>query len=205
MEGQIELSRNLQVATAAVDSTGMCLCIAFAALDDQTCLPALIDLINARFGTSLAGDDVVNLGKHILKTERAFNTSAGITNRPAAGVLLLREVAAAQRGVRPQRRGNRHLLELLMRVKVKRIRSINPAIFVEAIVRPFTEADINAVDIVVDGLDAAGNRLEPAAHCTRLERPLVHGVVRLWHGQAGVAAIQATQTCKLILGLDSPF
>ncbi|THB71819.1 MAG: aldehyde ferredoxin oxidoreductase [Desulfobulbaceae bacterium] len=76
-EGQIELSRNLQIATAAIDSTGMCLFIAFAALDDPDCLPALIDLINARYGLSLTGDDVTNLGKSILKTERAFNQAAG--------------------------------------------------------------------------------------------------------------------------------
>ena len=76
-EGQVELSRNLQNATAAIDSTGMCLFIAFAALDDETCLPALIDLINARFGISLNGDDVINLGKHILKTEKSFNEKAG--------------------------------------------------------------------------------------------------------------------------------
>ncbi|MBM9602626.1 aldehyde ferredoxin oxidoreductase family protein [Desulfopila inferna] len=78
-EGQIELSRNLQIATAAIDSTGMCLFIAFAALDDEKCLPALIDLINARFGLSLTGDDVVNLGKYILKTEKAFNEAAGFS------------------------------------------------------------------------------------------------------------------------------
>jgi aldehyde:ferredoxin oxidoreductase len=78
-EGQVELSRNLQIATAAIDSTGMCLFIAFAALDDTTCLPALIDMINARFGINLTGDDVVNLGKYILKTERAFNEAAGFT------------------------------------------------------------------------------------------------------------------------------
>ncbi len=78
-EGQVELSRNLQIATAAIDSTGMCLFIAFAALDDETCLPALIDLINARFGLSLTGDDVVNLGKYILKTEKAFNDAAGFS------------------------------------------------------------------------------------------------------------------------------
>jgi len=78
-EGQIELSRNLQVATAAIDSTGMCLFIAFAALDDETCLPALIDLLNARFGINLNGDDVVNLGQHILKIERKFNQAAGFT------------------------------------------------------------------------------------------------------------------------------
>ncbi|MGB3210584.1 MAG: aldehyde ferredoxin oxidoreductase C-terminal domain-containing protein [Desulforhopalus sp.] len=79
-EGQVELSRNLQIATAAIDSTGMCLFIAFAALDDEKCLPALIDLINARFDLSLTGDDVVNLGKYILKTEKAFNTAAGFTS-----------------------------------------------------------------------------------------------------------------------------
>ena len=78
-EGQVELSRNLQIATAAIDSTGMCLFIAFAALDDETCLPALIDLINARFGIALTGDDVVNLGKYILKTEKAFNEKAGFS------------------------------------------------------------------------------------------------------------------------------
>ncbi|MBE0585615.1 MAG: aldehyde ferredoxin oxidoreductase C-terminal domain-containing protein, partial [Desulfofustis sp.] len=79
-EGQVELSRNLQIATAAIDSTGMCLFIAFAALDDPNCLPALIDLINARYGISLTGDDVTNLGKTILKTEKGFNEAAGFNN-----------------------------------------------------------------------------------------------------------------------------
>ncbi len=80
-EGQVELSRNLQIATAAIDSTGMCLFIAFAALDDGTCLPALIDMINARFDIALTADDVTNLGMSILKTERAFNIAAGFTSQ----------------------------------------------------------------------------------------------------------------------------
>lgn len=79
-EGQVKLSRNLQIATAAVDSTGMCIFTAFALLDDETCLPALIDMINARFGTSLTADDVTSLGKTILKTERDFNIRAGFTS-----------------------------------------------------------------------------------------------------------------------------
>ena len=78
-EGQIELSRNLQIATAAIDSTGMCIFVAFPALDIPECLPALIDMINARFGVALTGDDVVNLGKTVLKTERGFNLAAGLT------------------------------------------------------------------------------------------------------------------------------
>lgn len=79
-DGQVELSRNLQIATAAVDSTGMCIFIAFPALDIPECLPALIDMINARFGISLTGEDVTNLGKHILKVERQFNIEAGFSN-----------------------------------------------------------------------------------------------------------------------------
>jgi len=77
-EGQVELSRNLQIASAAIDSTGMCIFVAFPALDDPACLPALIDMINARFGISLTGDDVTNLGARILKTEHAFNLKAGL-------------------------------------------------------------------------------------------------------------------------------
>lgn len=79
-EGQVELSRNLQIATAAVDSTGMCIFVAFPALDIPECLPALIDMINARYGASLTGDDVVALGKSVLKTERGFNLAAGLTS-----------------------------------------------------------------------------------------------------------------------------
>ena len=79
-EGQVELSRNLQIATAAIDSTGLCIFIAFPALDIPECLPAVIDMLNARFGINLSGDDVTNLGKTILKTERKFNQAAGFTN-----------------------------------------------------------------------------------------------------------------------------
>jgi aldehyde:ferredoxin oxidoreductase len=78
-DGQIELSRNLQIATAAIDSTGMCIFVAFPALDIPECLPALIDMINARFGVSLDGDDVAQLGKTVLKTERGFNLAAGLS------------------------------------------------------------------------------------------------------------------------------
>lgn len=80
-EGQIELSRNLQIATAAVDATGMCLFIAFAVLDQPETFQALIDTINAFYGLELTADDVVELGKSILKTERKFNEEAGFTKK----------------------------------------------------------------------------------------------------------------------------
>ncbi|WP_305043210.1 aldehyde ferredoxin oxidoreductase C-terminal domain-containing protein, partial [Geoalkalibacter sp.] len=79
-EGQVELSRNLQIATAAVDSTGLCLFVAFPVLDIPEALVAIVEMINARFGLSLTGDDVTALGISILKTEHAFNLAAGITS-----------------------------------------------------------------------------------------------------------------------------
>jgi aldehyde:ferredoxin oxidoreductase len=78
-EGQIELSRNLQVATAAIDATGMCLFIAFAILDQPDTFQALLDLLNAFYGLNLTGDDVTALGKRILTMERDFNTRAGFS------------------------------------------------------------------------------------------------------------------------------
>ncbi|MCX5860602.1 MAG: aldehyde ferredoxin oxidoreductase [Deltaproteobacteria bacterium] len=78
-DGQVDLSRNLQIATAAIDATGMCLFIAFAVLDQPDTFQALIDLINAFYGLNLTGDDVTALGKSILKGEREFNIAAGFT------------------------------------------------------------------------------------------------------------------------------
>ena len=78
-EGQVEMSRNLQIATAVVDSTGLCLFIAFCTLDMPEANDAIVDMVNAQYGLSLTGDDVAELGKKILKTEREFNKAAGFS------------------------------------------------------------------------------------------------------------------------------
>ncbi|HVN97482.1 MAG TPA: aldehyde ferredoxin oxidoreductase C-terminal domain-containing protein [Syntrophorhabdaceae bacterium] len=78
-EGQMELSRNLQIATAAIDSTGMCLFIAFAILDQPETFQALLDLINSFCGLQMTADDVAEYGKKVLKMERDFNMKAGFT------------------------------------------------------------------------------------------------------------------------------
>ena len=77
--GQIELSRNLQIATAAVDTTGLCLFVAFAVLDNPDALVAVVEMLNAKYGISLGLDDVTGLGKKVLETERDFNKRAGFT------------------------------------------------------------------------------------------------------------------------------
>ncbi len=79
--GQVELSRNLQIATAAVDSCGLCIFVAFPALDIPECFTAIYEMINARYGTNLDANGVVEFGKYILKTEHEFNLAAGMNNK----------------------------------------------------------------------------------------------------------------------------
>jgi len=80
-EGQIQLSRNLQIATAFVDTTGLCLFVAFPLLDNPAALNAVVDMINARYGTGMTVNDLTELGKKILKTEHEFNLAAGFNNK----------------------------------------------------------------------------------------------------------------------------
>ncbi|MFQ6103801.1 MAG: aldehyde ferredoxin oxidoreductase C-terminal domain-containing protein [Candidatus Glassbacteria bacterium] len=79
-DGQIELSRNLQIATAALDSTGMCLFVAFAMLDQPETFKALIDMINAFYGMNLDEGGVAELGRKVLTMELDFNRKAGFTS-----------------------------------------------------------------------------------------------------------------------------
>ena len=80
-EGQVELSRNLQIATAAIDSVGMCLFIAFAILDQPETFQAMLDIVSGTYGTNLTADGVTELGKKVLKMERDFNAAAGFTSK----------------------------------------------------------------------------------------------------------------------------
>ncbi|MBJ6802248.1 aldehyde ferredoxin oxidoreductase C-terminal domain-containing protein [Geomonas propionica] len=79
-DGQVELSRHLQIATVMLDSLGLCLFIGFPSADDPTCVPAIVDMLNARFGLELTPEWFGGLGITTLKTERAFNQAAGFTS-----------------------------------------------------------------------------------------------------------------------------
>jgi len=78
-EGNVQTSKNLQIATAAVDSTGLCLFVAFAVLDTQDGVQTIVNLLNAQYGLNLTPDDVIKLGISILKDENTFNQRAGFT------------------------------------------------------------------------------------------------------------------------------
>lgn len=78
-EGNIDLSRNLQIATAALDSTGLCLFVAFSILDNPDAFQAIVDLVNAQCNLNMTGDDLNEMGKNVLRTERGYNMAAGFT------------------------------------------------------------------------------------------------------------------------------
>lgn len=78
-EGNVELSKNLQVATAAIDSMGFCLFVAFAVLDAENGVQTMADLVQAWTGNTFTADDLVNLGIRCMQDEQLFNERAGFT------------------------------------------------------------------------------------------------------------------------------
>ncbi|GAB6111139.1 aldehyde ferredoxin oxidoreductase family protein [Desulfomicrobium salsuginis] len=79
-EGNIEISKNLQVATAAVDSLGLCLFVAFAVLDDARGVPCMAKLVSGLIGKDYSVDELVGMGVNCLKDELDFNKRAGFTD-----------------------------------------------------------------------------------------------------------------------------
>ncbi|MFP4050808.1 MAG: aldehyde ferredoxin oxidoreductase family protein [Thermoplasmata archaeon] len=73
-----ELSRNLQQSTAVIDSAGYCLFIAFAVMDIEKGLEGMIETISGVIDPDYTMDDVMEMGKEVLKTEREFNRKAGM-------------------------------------------------------------------------------------------------------------------------------
>ena len=78
-EGQVELSRNLQIATAALDSTGLCLFVAFPMLDVPAAVEAVVEMLAAHTGQPWTMDDYVGMGQQTLQAEIGFNRRAGFS------------------------------------------------------------------------------------------------------------------------------
>lgn len=79
-EGQVEASRSAQIAMAALDCTGLCL-LAGVVLAAPDAAEALAKLISAKTGIAPGPDALAEMGKQVLKTERAFNREAGFTEK----------------------------------------------------------------------------------------------------------------------------
>jgi aldehyde:ferredoxin oxidoreductase len=74
-EGKLDLSFELQVYTTVLDSMGCCYFIG----PSYEVMKIVTSAINAMYNLELKIEDVINIGKHILKTELIFNEKAGIS------------------------------------------------------------------------------------------------------------------------------
>ncbi len=77
-EGQVELSRNLQIATAMLDALGYCIFVAFPVLDIPEAFNAIYEMAEAHTGQKWDADALMQVGKETLVFERLFNEHAGM-------------------------------------------------------------------------------------------------------------------------------
>jgi aldehyde:ferredoxin oxidoreductase len=75
------LSAAFQSTTAFIDSSGHCLFIAFAILDIPSGFEGMVEESAGILGTNWTADDVVEIGRKIVRQERQFNLAAGMTNQ----------------------------------------------------------------------------------------------------------------------------
>ncbi len=78
-QGQVDLSRNLQIATAAIDSLGLCVFVAFAIMDIPSGMEALPRMVEAQYGWKFGAEELLEYGKGVLRKERSFNLAAGLS------------------------------------------------------------------------------------------------------------------------------
>ncbi len=77
--GQMALSSGLQIATAMLDSLGLCIFVAFPVLDIPEAFTAIHEMMQAHTGEKWDADDLMELGKEALTMERLYNARAGFT------------------------------------------------------------------------------------------------------------------------------
>jgi aldehyde:ferredoxin oxidoreductase len=77
--GQVEVSREFQIFAAAFDSTGLCTFASPAANDVPGAREALLQMIGLRVGREFEWEDMIALGKRVIKAERDFNRRSGMT------------------------------------------------------------------------------------------------------------------------------
>jgi aldehyde:ferredoxin oxidoreductase len=79
--GQTAPSQFIQIYMAALDSLGVCMMAGLPLLEAPGAEQYLVASVAATTGESLTQDYLIELGKKVLQTERAFNDTAGFTTK----------------------------------------------------------------------------------------------------------------------------
>ena len=77
VEGQKELSLKLQIISAMLDNTGLCLFARPPVISDPQ---LMVDMLNGMYGWNWTPDDLDRANRDLLRTELEFNKRAGITS-----------------------------------------------------------------------------------------------------------------------------
>jgi aldehyde:ferredoxin oxidoreductase len=74
-DGQMELSRNVQVLVGGIDTLGLCMFVVPAVGKKPE---LIVDMLNTIYGTDFSKEWITRLGKKVLQREREFNLAAGL-------------------------------------------------------------------------------------------------------------------------------
>lgn len=77
-DGQVALSRNLQIVMTVFDSLGLCI-FSGICCEDPEALGHLVDMMSAKFGGEWSVDRLMGLGVQTLILEKQFNRAAGFS------------------------------------------------------------------------------------------------------------------------------
>ncbi len=95
-ENKLDLSFELQIYTAIMDSMGCCYFIG----PSYENMEILANAINAMYDLTLTREDVINIGIDIIKTELEFNEKAGITQEMNDVPEFFRKESSEPRGLK---------------------------------------------------------------------------------------------------------
>ncbi|MCX5813322.1 MAG: aldehyde ferredoxin oxidoreductase [Proteobacteria bacterium] len=79
-DGQVDISKQIQVVTAAMDCTGLCMFVNMVVGGTPEGGQGFLEMMSGLYGADLTLDDAIKLGIQVIKTERDFNKAAGLTN-----------------------------------------------------------------------------------------------------------------------------
>jgi len=94
--GKFDLSKELQIYTAVLDSMGCCYFIG----PSYEIMEIVTGAINAMYGLNLKRDDVIHIGKSIIRTEIEFNKRAGIKSEMNDVPAFFREEESVPTGLK---------------------------------------------------------------------------------------------------------
>jgi aldehyde:ferredoxin oxidoreductase len=77
-DGQVEISRNFQIATAAFDTLGYCAFINLAVMEIPAGLEGVLESVSALEGAPFSAEELNQMGIDVLLREKTFNEKAGL-------------------------------------------------------------------------------------------------------------------------------